>query len=310
MLTPRQKQTAQAIVNIFETSQVPGEYSKLTVTAGDPGHLSFGRSQATLASGNLGDLLQRYCASPNARFGERLATYLSRFTARDLSLDDDTNVQNVLRASADDKLMRETQDQLFDEAFWQPAERASEVIGITSALGVAVVYDSMVQGSWNMVRDRTIAKSGDPKATGERAWIRAYVSERRAWLDESQYDSVRTSVYRTDELRRLIDGGYWDLGLPLVVRAKTISIATLSASPPGCYDGPQPGTRPLSLQKPFMSGLDVRLLQLGLSDSGADIEADGIFGRATLQRLKEYQVAQGLPITDIADQDLVVSLTS
>ncbi len=43
MLTPLQKQTAQAIVNLFETSSARGDYGAVTVIAGDTGHLSFGR---------------------------------------------------------------------------------------------------------------------------------------------------------------------------------------------------------------------------------------------------------------------------
>jgi chitosanase len=310
MLTTTQKQTAQAIVNIFETSEVLGNYGKVTVRPGDAGHLSFGRSQASLASGNLGKLVQGYCANPNARFGKRLATYLPRFIAHDLSLDDDTQVQNILRTSADDKVMRDAQDRLFDDAFWQPSTRAAELVGITSPLGVAIVYDSTIQGSWATVRDRTQEEAGDIGAIGEQAWVGAYVVTRRAWLAESQSEVTRNSVYRMDEFQRLIDQGCWDLPLPLAVRGATISATALAASPPGCYDGPEPGTRALTLQTPLANGLDVRLLQLGLSDSGADIEADGVFGRNTFEQLKDYQLAQGLPATGAADRALVLRLAT
>ena len=40
-----QKKTTQAIVNIFETSQPLGDYGKVTLLAGDSGHLTYGRSQ-------------------------------------------------------------------------------------------------------------------------------------------------------------------------------------------------------------------------------------------------------------------------
>ena len=102
----------------------------------------------------------------------------------------------------------------------------------------------------------------------------------------------------------------WDLPLPLAVRGATISATALAASPPGCYDGPEPGTRALTLQTPLANGLDVRLLQLGLSDSGADIEADGVFGRKTFEQLKDDQLAQGLPATGAADPALVLRLAT
>ena len=58
MLTPTQKQTAQSIVNLFETGSVLGDYGSVTVIAGDTGHLTFGRSQTTLPSGNLLNLME------------------------------------------------------------------------------------------------------------------------------------------------------------------------------------------------------------------------------------------------------------
>ena len=45
-ITDLQKKTAQAIVNIFETGQVHGDYGKVTLLSGDSGHLTYGRSHA------------------------------------------------------------------------------------------------------------------------------------------------------------------------------------------------------------------------------------------------------------------------
>ena len=52
-MTSLQKKTAKAIVNIFETSRVLGNYAQVTLMLGDSGHLIYGRSQTTLGSGNL-----------------------------------------------------------------------------------------------------------------------------------------------------------------------------------------------------------------------------------------------------------------
>jgi chitosanase len=48
VLTRTQKQTAEAIINVFETGEVRGDYGRVTVLPGDGGHLSFGRAQTTL----------------------------------------------------------------------------------------------------------------------------------------------------------------------------------------------------------------------------------------------------------------------
>ncbi|MFZ1547052.1 MAG: peptidoglycan-binding protein [Candidatus Nitrotoga sp.] len=310
MLTATQKKTAESLVNIFETGEVLGDYGQVTLIAGDTGHLTFGRSQTTLGSGNLNELMQRYCANSGARFGTRLASYLPRFAARDLKLDTESKLHNLLRASADDNVMRDTQDTFFDETYWQPAAQAAERLQITSPLGVAVVYDSFVHGSWKAMCNRTTQQVGDITSISEQKWIAAYIAVRRAWLAQSSRSDLRATVYRMDAFQRLIDQDYWGLELPLVVRGQEISSVTLSATPRGCYDGPQPGTRSLALQSPLQRGLDVRLLQLGLSDRGVDIKADGIFGQTSLQLIKKYQSTHGLPVTGVADVALIAQLVA
>ncbi|MBS1145458.1 MAG: hypothetical protein H6R14_2864 [Proteobacteria bacterium] len=308
MLTSTQKQTAQSIVNLFETGAVLGDYGSVTVIAGDTGHLTFGRSQTTLSSGNLLDLLQRYCANDGARFGKRLAHWLPRFEAVDLSLDNELRLHNLLRATADDPIMRDTQDQFFDEVYWQTAARIAANLGITSALGTAVVYDSTVHGSWKAMRDRTIAQAGSLAAMGEKKWIAAYVSTRRAWLTIHPRSDLRKTAYRMETFQRLIDQGYWGLELPLVIRGAEISLDALRATPPGCYDGPQPGTRSIALQSPLARGLDVRLVQLGMSEQGVAIKADGIFGQTSANLLKQLQGKLKLPATGVADASLISRL--
>jgi chitosanase len=310
MVTATQKRTAEAIVNIFETSEVRGNYGSVTVIPEDTGHLTFGRSQTTLGSGNLHDLLQQYTDNEGATFAAALKPYLTRFRDRDLSLDTDRHLHNVLRATADDPVMRDTQDEFFDARYWVPAARAADREGITSPLGVAVVYDSTVHGSWGAIRDRTNAACGKPAAAGERTWISQYVTERRAWLAGSSRKDLRATVYRMDAFRRLIELDAWSLTLPLVVRDAEISIASLSACPRGCYEGPAPGTRALALQSPLQRGLDVRLVQLGLSRRGVDIRADGIFGQGCAGCIRDFQVAQGIAATGTADIALIATLVA
>ena len=309
-ITATQATTAKAIVNLFETGEVLGQYGNVTLIAGDTGHLTFGRSQTTLGSGNLALLLQQYCANHGARFAARLAPSLPRFVAIDHTLDNDHKLHNVLRASADDPVMRETQDAFFDQTYWQPAVRAAGKLGLGSPLATTVVYDSFVHGSWAAMRDRTTQSVGAPAMIGERAWISTYVATRRAWLENNARTDLRPTVYRMDALKRLIDQGFWGLGLPLVVRGKEISPLTLAAMPPGCYDGPQPGLRPMAPQTPLLRGLDVRLTRLGLSDRGMEIQADGIFGQTSANVVKAWQAQNGRPANGVVDLALVGELTT
>lgn len=305
-----EKQTAEAIVNIFETGTVLGDYGNVTVIPGDTGHLTFGRSQTTLGSGNLAILLQRYCDNASARFATRLSPFLPRFIAKDIGLDTEKHLHNILRATADDPVMRETQDTFFDTVYWQPAERAAKRLGVTSPLGITVVYDSTVHGSWTRMRDLTTRSAGDIATIGEQAWIAAYIQTRRHWLANNSRRDLRPTVYRMDALQRLIDLGQQDLPLPLVVRGQEISSVTLSAMPPGCYDGPQPGSRTLAVATPLARGLDVRLVQLGLSARGASIKADGVFGQGSRDQVKAFQTSKGLPATGVADPALIAQLVA
>jgi chitosanase len=309
--TATQASAAKAIVNLFETGQVLGDYGAVTVLPGDTGHLTYGRSQTTLGSGNLAVLLDRYCTQPGARFGARLRDWRASLKAGDKALDRDQQLHNLLRACADDPVMRDVQDRFFDDSYWQPALRAAARLGIRLPLGVAIVYDSWVHGAWGAMRDRT-DRGGTVQQSGEKEWLERYVDTRRDWLATHPNLLLRKTVYRMDAFRGLMDQGYWGLELPLVVRGREISLATLSGVPPGCYDGPQPGTRPLAVQSPLNRGLDVRLLQLGLSlaDHQCDIRADGIFGSGTARWVKRYQQVSGLPQTGVADPALVARLAA
>lgn len=298
-LSALQARAAQAIVNLFETSAVRGDYGMVTVLPGDTGHLTYGRSQTTLSSGLLGELLARYAATPGARFGARLQPWLPRLLSKDTTLDVDTRLHNSLRACADDPLMRELQDRFFDQAFWQPAAARAQAMGLRSALSASVVYDSHVHGSWVPISRAVTAQVGTPAAVGEQAWVSAYVNARLQWLITHPNKLLRSTRYRMDAFLRLIELGNWALALPFVVRGAEVSEASLAGLPPNCYDGPAPGSRPLQLLAPMARGLDVRLVQLQLSDAGVALRADGVFGQGLQAALRQRQAQLGQPATGL-----------
>lgn len=308
-LTATQAQAAKAIVNLFETGAVRGHYGALAVLPGDTGRLSYGRSQASLGSGHLHLLVERYCGMVGARLGARLRAWLPALAARSAAADTDVRLHNLLRACADDPVMRDVQDAFFDELFWEPALRSAARLGVRSPLGAAIVYDSWVHGSWASLRDRTNAR-GTLADLGEHEWLRRYVRLRREWLATHPNALLRPTVYRMDAFQRMMEHEAWGLPLPLVVRGEEISPAALAALPPGCYDGPEPGTRELAVQSPLLRGLDVRLVQLALSDQGCDIRADGIFGNGTARFVRALQRTSELPETGVADVGLIQRLVA
>jgi chitosanase len=293
MITDLQKRTIQAIVNIFETGRPLGDYGKVTLLAGDSGHLTYGRSQTTLASGNLFLLIKDYCAAPDAAFADQLSPFLPRLEGHDPSLDRDMEFRGLLREAGDDSVMQSVQDTFFDRVYWEPALASAAFINCETALGHAVVYDSRIHGSWHMIRDRTIAAHGTLADIGERIWIPHYVETRREWLANHSNTLLHKTTYRMDAMRDLIAGNLWDLPLPITVRGVTISEPVL-AGPPVRASAAIAEERLLRLRQPFMQGADVREVQSALAAKGSEVEPDGVFGPQTAAAVIAFQRKEGL----------------
>jgi chitosanase len=223
MITEEQKRAAQAIVNIFETGSATGDYGNVTLIPGDPGHLTYGRSQTTLGSGNLYLLMADYCAAPGAKYGDALKPYLDRVKARDLSLDHDSTLKSLLKQAGADPVMHTVQDTFFDRVYWTPAANDAQALPVSLPLSVAVVYDSHIHGSWPLVRDKTIAQHGTVSSIGEKPWIGHYIQTRRNWLANHSITILHATVYRMDAFRRLIEQDNWQLQTPMRVRDVTIT---------------------------------------------------------------------------------------
>lgn len=280
-----QKSTAQAIVNVFETGRILGNYGSVTVLKGDSGHLTYGRSQTTLGSGNLYKLLLNYCQRAGAQFAAQLQPLLPRFLQMDLTLDTDTAVKDLLKQAGSDPVMRAAQDQFFNENYFAPALRAADAAGITEALGQTVVYDSHIQGGWGVLKPQMPSLN---EVGGETAWIAKYVEKRKAWL-LSLKPPLPSTVYRMDSFNALINDGKWKLGLPLAVHGVTITVEALAGDTPG--PGSQPRT--LRLASPYLRGDDVTQVQKKLNAGGTP---DGIFGPFTDALVKKFQASQTPPI--------------
>ncbi|MFZ0930712.1 MAG: peptidoglycan-binding protein [Syntrophobacteraceae bacterium] len=293
-----QKRTAKAIVNIFETGHVRGDYGAVTVLKGDSGHLTYGRSQTTLGSGNLFLLIKAYCERSDARYAADLDSYLTRLHARDVTLDKDLDLRELLReAGRNDSAMKAEQDRFFDVNYFDPACKASLARDINSPLGQTVVYDSFIQGGFAKVTTRVPEKIG-ADGIDERQWIGKYVSARKQWL-LSLSPPLPDTVYRMDSFAQLIKATAWDLPLPLTVRSCIISEETLDDPAPvvraSAVDPADPCAPDiLYLKTPYMQGPAVRTLQETLNTHGFVNNMDGVFGPFTNALVKQFQKSKQL----------------
>jgi len=277
-----QQATARAIVNIFETGRILGDYSAVAVLKGDSGHLSYGRSQAALGSGTLFELLDSYCRQPNAKFAPQLLPALPRFQQKDVTLDSDIAIKQVLKEAGQDPVMRTVQDQFFNRRYLAPACSAAEALGILEPLGQTVVYDSFIQGGWGKLS----ARMPPPVAGKQRDWVRGYVNLRASWLKAGK-PPLPTTAYRMTSLLGLMNAGNWDLDLPLQVHGITLSREALAGDIPG--SGPMDAARVLQLTSPYLRGEDVRALQQKLASQGLPANVDGVYGPFTAQLVSQWQ---------------------
>lgn len=294
MLSELQKQAAQAIVNIFETGKTLGDYARVTLLPGDPGHLTYGRSQTTLGSGNLYLLIKAYCAAPNAACARNLKPYLERLADIDIALDRDTGFRALLKEAGGDPVMQDEQDAFFDRVYWTPATLTATALGCVTPLSTAVVYDSLIHGSWGTIRDRTVARHGDTKSIGEKKWIAAYVAERRNWLGTHSNALLRRTVYRMDAFDGLIAADNWSLGIPMSICGVSVDAAALSCRVPVVVSADDAASRNLRLTTPPMTGNDVTALQKALAAEGYTVNIDGVFGPGLDGVLKAWQSEFGL----------------
>ncbi len=293
MVSELQKRAAQAIVNVFETGRPQGDYGNVTYHPKDPGELTYGRSQTTLAGGNLYLLIRDYCAAPDGVYGPQLAPYLDRLAKKDSSLNFDDRLKSLLREAGRDPVMRECQDRFFDRVYWEPSLASARNIGVETALGVSVVYDSRIHGSWPRIRDLTTAELGSPAQVGEKVWVEGYVARRRNWLANHANTLLRQTVYRMDSFRGLIGENKWGLELPLTVRGVRIDESVLLGAPLRVSAEDRQAVGILRLETPAQRGEDVRRVQEALVRAGYAVTVDGVFGPDTDRAVRAFQAAHG-----------------
>jgi murein L,D-transpeptidase YcbB/YkuD len=99
-----------------------------------------------------------------------------------------------------------------------------------------------------------------------------------------------------DAFKALIDGGKWELPLPLVVRNVVVDEKLFRAdyAEPAIVSASDGSERVLFLTRPKMRGDDVERLQRALAFP--EDQVDGIFGTDTDRAVREFQANQRLKV--------------
>ena len=240
--TEQDKLKALAIVNIFETSKPFGEYAAVAVL-NDGAGVSYGFAQFTHRSGALCDVVERYLATGGQVGRDILRASMpllrsSRPFARE-KLATDVRFKKALRAAAVTREMKEAQHFVATEKYMGPTLLICARLGFKLPLSLAVVYDSMVHGSWERIASRvrgvasivpngrsterqslSAHRAAQPQET-ERAWITEYVRRRHMWL--TAFARLKMTNYRTRFFLGQIAIGNRELRLPLTVHGVKLS---------------------------------------------------------------------------------------
>ena len=223
-LTAQQKRIADQLVNIFEYSSTTARYDQVN-DLGDGRGFTCGKVGFTTSSHEVVDIVAAYVDQvPDSP----LDRHLPRLRALAAKGSDDTSGLDGFQAdwahAATDARFRTLQDAAADRLTFQPALDAAHRLGLRTALGVAVLYDTAVQhgtGDDPDGLDALIEQAG-PVGT-EKEWLVKFLAVRADDLrDPHDQDSRKVwadSVDRADALRRLVEDDHYTLRPPLTVEA-------------------------------------------------------------------------------------------
>ena len=232
-ITENQKSVINNVLCIFETGRLPSKQSYSTCSIlNDGAGISYGKHQCTDKAGSL-DLVCKKYIELKGHYASELSTYMvhlmsnetanyssdrSRYPSWLISL------LNLLKVAGEDPIMQRAQDEVFDAYYWATAVKHAESVGLKTALGYLICYDSTIHsGASGVTIIRNLFPQKSPANGGdEKEWCVAYINARRNWLLSSKNELVRRTVYRMDALKSIADANNWDLNTPLTVRGVKI----------------------------------------------------------------------------------------
>jgi hypothetical protein len=233
------RDTIWAITSVFESGSPEGDAAAFQVL--DAGIISYGKHQATLASGSLHLVLQAYFQRSDTATSRALQQeYADRIGQRDESLRHDDRLRRLLLEAAAEPAMHEAQDAVFAKRFYQPAVDQARRHRVRSPLGLACLYDTAVQGGLldvlAAVTERLGGVVGETSSAGtidEATWLNIFLDERQKRLrrladrfatagDRVNAEALQISTFRVVELRNLLQAGNLALTGKLNIRGQEI----------------------------------------------------------------------------------------
>jgi chitosanase len=170
---------------------------------------SFG---ATEFGGNLKKLVELY-VSKKGKYAPELAAYTPRIGKTPSLTGDKKFIDLMQKASLEDQAMKDSQDELYERVYFEPAKKWAEKAGFVEPLSYLVVFDSFLQsgGILSFLRNRF-----PETLENEKEWIAAYSRTRLDWLSNHSNKAVKNSAYRMRDILRAVNSDDWKLAKPFI----------------------------------------------------------------------------------------------
>jgi chitosanase len=238
--SPLQALRAQQMTTYFENSSVKFDYAYVENLHDGRGYTA-GRVGFCTGTGDLIQVVELYCAKVSSSslcpYLPRLREINAEFQVRRDPVGDVKGLRDFAKAwvlAASDAKFRQAQDDIVFKLYMGPALDHSSRLGLSLALGKAIMFDSIIQHGDETIGDsagdslsvlirKSLLRASLPlKHTREEevAWLEAFLNVRREDLlnpvNHETQEVWAESVTRVDKLREFLnDSRNWDLAEPL-----------------------------------------------------------------------------------------------
>jgi chitosanase len=182
---------------IYKYDDGPNDKKQITV--------SFGITEY----GNLKNLIKNYCFR-NGKHTEEFTPYIAKIGTE--ALVNDAKFLSLLKESCSEDIMKECQEQAYDDMYINPALAFCDKNKLALPLSKLVVCDSYLHsGSILSSLRNSFTESVPANGGDEKVWIESYCKARRNWLATNARTILHSTVYRMDFMLDRIKKGDWEL---------------------------------------------------------------------------------------------------
>jgi chitosanase len=197
LLAFEQSSTSIKYDAIYKYNDGPDDKKQITV--------SFGVTEY----GNLKNLIKNYCFR-NGKLSEKFQPYVGKIGVEPLV--ENEEFLAILKESASDKVMKECQEQAYDDMYINPALVFCDKTGLILPLSKLVICDSYLHsGSILSALRNSFPESVPVNGGDEKVWIESYCKARKNWLANHSRAILHKTVYRMDFMLDRIEKGDWEL---------------------------------------------------------------------------------------------------